>query len=53
MKIQRACFELDNTRKTIKQIGETLGYNDPYYFSRIFKKMVGMSPKQYRDSGHQ
>ena len=52
MKIQRACFELDNTRQTIKQIGEALGYSDPYYFSRIFKKMVGMSPKQYRDSGH-
>ena len=52
MKIQRACFQLDNTRQTIKEIGEALGYSDPYYFSRIFKKMVGMSPKQYRDSGH-
>jgi len=53
MKIQRACFELDNSRQTIKQIGEALGYSDPYYFSRIFKKIVGMSPKQYRDSAHQ
>ena len=52
MKIQRACFELDNSAKTIKDISEGLGYNDPYYFSRLFKKSVGMSPKQYRDSGH-
>ncbi len=52
MKIQRACFQLDNTALTIKEIGESLGYGDPYYFSRLFKKSVGMSPKQYRDSGH-
>lgn len=50
MKIQHACFQLDNSQETIKHIAETLGYNDPYYFSRLFKKMVGMSPKQYRDS---
>jgi AraC-like DNA-binding protein len=52
MKIQRACFELDNSSRTIKEISENLGYADPYYFSRLFKKSVGMSPKQYRDSGH-
>jgi AraC-like DNA-binding protein len=52
MKIQRACFELDNSALTIKEISENLGYNDPYYFSRLFKKSIGMSPKQYRDSGH-
>lgn len=52
MKIQRACFTLDNTEKTIKVIGEELGYSDPYYFSRLFKKVIGISPKQYRDSRH-
>ena len=52
MKIQRACLQLDNSNETIKQIAENLGYGDPYYFSRLFKKMIGMSPKQYRDSGH-
>ena len=50
MKIQRACLQLDNSNETIKQIAENLGYGDPYYFSRLFKKMIGMSPKQYRDS---
>lgn len=52
MKIQRACFKLDNTEKTIKVIGEELGYSDPYYFSRLFKKVIGISPKQYRESRH-
>jgi len=52
MKIQRACFKLDNTENTVKIIGESLGYSDPYYFSRLFKKMIGMSPKQYRESRH-
>ena len=52
MKIQKACFQLDNSDNSIKQIAENLGYNDPYYFSRLFKKMIGMSPKQYRDSRH-
>ena len=50
MKMQYACNELDNKNATIKQIAESLGYSDPYYFSRLFKKTVGMSPKQYRES---
>ena len=50
MKMQYACSELDNTHNSIKHIAESLGYGDPYYFSRLFKKIVGMSPKQYRDS---
>ncbi|WP_206483960.1 AraC family transcriptional regulator [Thalassotalea sp. G2M2-11] len=52
LKIQHACFQLDNSEDTIKSIAESIGYNDPYYFSRLFKKVVGMSPKQYRDSRH-
>lgn len=50
MKIQHACYQLDNSDLAIKEIASNVGYSDPYYFSRLFKKMVGMSPKQYRDS---
>jgi len=50
MKMQKACFLLDNTTDAIKKVAEALGYSDPYYFSRLFKKTVGMSPKQYRGS---
>lgn len=48
MKIQKACYQLDNSDNTVKQIAESLGYSDPYYFSRLFKKVVGVSPKHYR-----
>lgn len=32
----------------LKDICQLCGYEDPYYFSRIFKKVTGMSPRLYR-----
>lgn len=34
----------------IKQIGEIVGYEDPQYFSRIFKEVTGSSPTEYIES---
>jgi Response regulators consisting of a CheY-like receiver domain and a winged-helix DNA-binding domain len=34
----------------ISEIAYNVGFNDPKYFSRIFKKNFGMSPKDYKDS---
>jgi len=31
-----------------KEIGELLGFSDPFYFSRLFKKFEGCSPSEYR-----
>ncbi|GGH37325.1 AraC family transcriptional regulator [Paenibacillus segetis] len=42
-----------NTEMTVKEIGELLGYKDTFYFSRVFKKITGVSPKSYRDRGGQ
>lgn len=42
--------ELYLTSKTIKEIANVLGYNDEFYFSRFFKKHVGISPKLYRQT---
>lgn len=47
-KIQKACELLDQTDLTIRHIAERVGYDDPYYFSRIFKRIQGRSPAQYR-----
>jgi AraC-like DNA-binding protein len=33
---------------SIKEISSAVGYDDPYYFSRIFKTTTGMSPSEYR-----
>jgi|TARA_R110002167_G_scaffold13128_2_gene55393 AraC-like DNA-binding protein len=49
LKIKRACDLLDITNKSINQIGFSIGYDDAYYFSRIFKKVMGFSPSQYRN----
>jgi len=49
-KIQHACFLLDTTPLSVSDIGLRLGYKDPYYFSRIFRKVMGVSPRAYRIS---
>lgn len=49
LKIVKACEFLDYTRIKIKEISFTLGYTDPYYFTKDFKKKMGMSPRQYRN----
>ncbi|MEL6557867.1 MAG: AraC family transcriptional regulator [Bacteroidota bacterium] len=40
--------ELYLTSKTIKEVSALLGYQDEFYFSRLFKKKVGVSPDVYR-----
>ena len=50
LKIERACQLLVHTNLKINQISFKLGFEDPYYFSRIFSKIVGMSPKKYRET---
>jgi len=46
--ITAAKRELYLTSKPVKQIADTLGYEDEFYFSRFFKKKVGVSPDNYR-----
>ncbi len=50
LKLQHACLLLLTTDSKIKYIASELGYEDPYYFSRLFKKYIKMSPLQYRFS---
>ncbi|HUI72957.1 MAG TPA: AraC family transcriptional regulator [Spirochaetia bacterium] len=48
LKVQHACHYLDSTDWKVYAISERLGYADPYYFSRVFHKVMGVSPYQYR-----
>ncbi len=48
MKMQKACQQLDFTTDSIKSIAYEMGFDDPYYFSKRFRTVIGMSPKKYR-----
>lgn len=50
MKIEYACQLLDTTDLSVKAIAAVLGYSDPLYFSRLFSRTIGMSPRAYRSS---
>ena len=52
MKIQRASSMLVLTDMTVREIALRVGYSDPYYFSRLFKKIIGQSPKAIREQPH-
>lgn len=43
-----ACELLISTKMSIEKIALSSGYSDPLYFSRLFKKNIGVSPKEYR-----
>lgn len=39
---------LGNTTRAVKEVAAELGYDDEAYFSRLFKKAVGLSPRDYQ-----
>ena len=45
---QRARHLLLHTDMPVCEIAESLGFADPYYFSRFFKKYEKISPREYR-----
>ncbi len=49
LKILKATEYLDYTKHKIKEISFSLGYADPYYFTKDFTKRMGLSPRQYRN----
>jgi len=40
---------LQNSDMTNENIAYAVGYSDPLYFSRVFKKYTGVSPKVFRE----
>ena len=50
LKIHQACYLLDTTDMKANQICYKIGIEDAYYFSRLFSKLMGMSPQKYRQT---
>lgn len=49
-KVQKSCEFLSYTDLSIKEISYKVGFEDPLYFSRTFKKFMGKSPRNYKNS---
>lgn len=48
LRIQRAKELLRDESLSIQEIAEIVGYNDYFYFTKVFKKVEGISPSKYR-----
>lgn len=51
IRMEKACEQLMCTSKKTSEIGFDVGYRDSHYFSYIFKKTQGCTPKEYRSRG--
>jgi two-component system, response regulator YesN len=49
-RIKKACSLLKDHNIKIYKIAQLVGYKDQRYFSVIFKKLVGMTPKEFRNN---
>lgn len=50
-RIEKACLLLHFTEQSIDEIARDTGFQDRYYFSRVFKQVTNSSPAQFRNQG--
>jgi AraC-like DNA-binding protein len=48
LRMRHACWLLDSTTARVKEVAAALGYDDPFYFSRVFKSVSAVAPVHYR-----
>jgi two-component system response regulator YesN len=48
LRIEKSMSFLENHSISIKEVCHKIGYNDPNYYCKIFKKVTGMTPTEYR-----
>ena len=51
-RMEVAADYLRYTNLSIQQVGETVGIGDGNYFTKVFKKWAGVTPREYRRRGH-
>ena len=49
VRMQRACQLLAKSRLSIAEVAYAIGFTDPKYFAKCFKKDTGMTPTEYRN----
>lgn len=50
VRISKAKAKLEEGKESVKEICYQVGYSDPNYFSRIFKKIVGITPTEFKET---
>lgn len=53
IRIAKACELLRRTDSTITSISEMVGFEEPKYFSKVFKKGMGITPSEYLETIHE
>lgn len=49
LRIEKAKEYMETSDKKVYEISQAVGFEDTGYFSRVFKKYTGMSPKEYKN----
>ncbi|GAA3402901.1 AraC family transcriptional regulator [Paenibacillus hodogayensis] len=50
IRMQRAIQLLLDTKQTVEQIAQSIGYANGNYFCKVFRKTIGLSPQQFRSN---
>ena len=48
VRVEKACQLLRRTGKSVAEIAELVGYSDPAFFYKVFRKSLGQTPSEYR-----
>lgn len=50
LRLREAALRLQQTGQRIEQIADAVGYSDPLYFSKLFHREYGLSPRSFRNA---
>ena len=49
LRMEKACFFLRSSDMTVGRIASSVGYADPAFFHKVFRRQIGCTPEQYRE----
>lgn len=48
-RVKKACELMENPAIKLSTLCDAVGFEDPHYFSKVFKKVMGITPTEYRN----